>query len=39
MLNENLVLDYVKAELGFPFQPLEFEEPFHIIRPKRKKWI
>jgi len=26
MLNENLVLDYVKGELGFPFQPLEFED-------------
>ena len=26
MLNEYLVLDYVKGELGFPFQPLEFED-------------
>jgi len=26
MLNESLVLEYVKAELGFPFQPLEFED-------------
>jgi len=26
MLNEALVLKYVKSELGFPFQPLEFED-------------
>jgi len=26
MLNESLVLEYVKAELGFPFQPLEFDD-------------
>jgi len=26
MLNESLVLEFVKAELGFPFQPLEFED-------------
>lgn len=26
MLNEHLVLDYVKTELGFPFQPLELED-------------
>ena len=26
MLNEHLVLDYIKGELGFPFQPLEFKD-------------